>query len=232
MPMYDYMCEVCGRPGREWRAEGHPPRFCSREHRTIGMRGVPTKRNKYVITPEMHAEIEKVYKQDTGNGQVAALARSVGLPRWKVTRYAMRQGWIAKSREGYPEWTETEEAQLQKLSRYTPAVIQRKMKEKGYHRTEAAIVLKMKRLNMRQNLEGHSARDVARCLGVDDHFVTRAVKAGRLRATRRGTARNGRQGGDQYWIRDEAVREYILNHLWEIDLRKVDKYWFVDLITN
>uniref|UniRef100_A0A6H2A099 Putative DNA binding, helix-turn-helix domain containing protein n=1 Tax=viral metagenome TaxID=1070528 RepID=A0A6H2A099_9ZZZZ len=218
-------------PGRAWRSNGHPPRFCSMACRKIGMVGQPCKRARYVITPEMHERIEKVYKRDTGNGQVAALAKALGLPRWKVTRYAISQGWIAKQKKE-PYWTEEETDLLQKLARYSPRVIRHKMIYRGYIRTETAIVLKMKRMSMRQNLEGHSARDVARCLGVDDHFVTRAIKAGHLKATRRGLARTDRQGGDHWYIRDKAIKDYILSCLHEIDIRKVNKYWFVDMVSN
>ena len=230
MPTYEYICEVCGRPGKAWRPEGHPPRFCSKAHMNEGMIGQVRKPVKYIITPEMHAQIEAVYKRDSGNGQVAALAKALRLPRWKISRYAITQGWIAKQKAKGPTWTAAETEQLQKLARYSIPGIRRKMAEKGYKRSETAIVLKLKRMNMRQNLSGHSARDVAKCLGVDDHFITRAIKAGRLRATRRGTARNDRQGGDHWWILDQNIKDYILKHLWEIDIRKVDKYGFVDVI--
>ncbi|MBW2342520.1 MAG: hypothetical protein JRF53_00645 [Deltaproteobacteria bacterium] len=73
------------------------------------------------------------------------------------------------------------------------------MKERGYIRSETAIVLKLRRMKMHQNLAGHSAR-------------------------------NERQGGDHWWILDQNIKEYVLKHLYEIDIRKVDKYWFVDMI--
>ena len=231
MPMYDYECEVCGRPGREWRAEGRPPRFCSKDHMTEGMVGQARKPVKYKITPEIRARIEKVYKTDTGNGQVAALAKALGFPRWKVTRYAVEHGLTAKQQQ-QPDWSEAETELLQKLARYSPGRIRIKMKARGYTRSVNGIVLKMRRMKMRQNIKGHSARDVARCLGVHDHFVTRAIKAGRLSATKRGTARTERQGGDHWYILAQNLRQYILNHLHEIDIRKVDKYWFVDLLAN
>lgn len=229
MPMYNYICKICGRPGRTWRKEGHAPWFCSNACRIEGMRGVPCKKNKWVITPEMHRRIEQVYKTNTGNNEVNELAERLGLPRWKVTRYAMSHGWIAKQK-GSSSWTIPELEVLQKLARYTPVVIQHRMSEKGYQRSINSIVLKLKRMKMRQNINGHSSLDVAQCLGVDAHFVTRAIKLGKLRATRRGTARTERQGGDHWYILDQNLRKYVFEYLDEIDIRKVDKYWFVDLI--
>ncbi|MBW2342521.1 MAG: hypothetical protein JRF53_00650 [Deltaproteobacteria bacterium] len=55
---------------------------------TEGMIGQPRKPVKYIITREMHTRIETVYKRDSGNGQVATLAKALHLPRWKITRYA------------------------------------------------------------------------------------------------------------------------------------------------
>lgn len=230
MPTYDYICEVCGRPGRGWRSEEQgPPRFCGNDCKNIGMIGQTLKHPKYTITPEIHERIRKVYRNNTGNGEVAALARELGFPRWKVSRHAREQGWVPVQRKE-PMWTEAETAQLQRLTRYSPDVIQRKMAERGYRRSVNAIVNKIRRLNMRKNISGHSSRDVAQCLGIDDHAVTRAIALGKLKATRRGTARTDRQGGDMWYILDQNIRKYVLEYLSEIDIRKVDKWWFVDLI--
>jgi hypothetical protein len=229
MPTFEFICEVCGRFKKTWRKDD-PPRFCSNACKIEGARGESHK-TKWKITDEMHARIEKVYKTDSGNGQVAALAKALKLPRWKITRYAQGNGWVPRGKKS-PPWTEEEELCLQRLARYSPGVIQRKMKERGYDRTINAIVLKLNRTSARQNIEGHSSRDVARCLGVDDHFVARAIRTGKLRATRRGTDRSERQGGDQWYILNGAIREYIVENINEIDIRKVDKHWFVDLLAG
>ena len=83
-----------------------------------------------------------------------------------------------------------------------------------------------------KNLDGMSAHDLAYCLGVDEHFITRAIKGSRLKAEPRGTARTEAQGGDSYYIQRKDIRTYVTNWLNEIDIRKVDKYWFVDLLTS
>ena len=53
-----------------------------------------------------------------------------------------------------------------------------------------------------------------------------------LKAKRRGTARTERQNGDIYLIHERDVRCFILEHPMDIDLRRVDQLWFLDLITN
>ena len=53
-----------------------------------------------------------------------------------------------------------------------------------------------------------------------------------LKASRRGTARTESQGGDTYWITHAAVREFVLTHPDEVDLRKVEKWWFLDFVSD
>src|ERR1035438_3220876 len=73
---------------------------------------------------------------------------------------------------------------------------------------------------------------LAQALGIDPHAVTRWIKSGHLKAKFRGTARGPQQNGDSYLIQEKDVRRFILENPTEIDLRKVDQLWFLDLITN
>lgn len=186
---------------------------------------------RFPITPKIHDAIVKVYLTDTGNGQVAALARRIGYPRWKITRHAIQIGLIAKQKKE-PDWSKQELHILEVNAHRSPETIQKKLKAAGFIRSIFGILLKRKRMRMPQNLEGMSATSLAYCLGVDSHFVTRAIHAGRLKAEPRGTNRTEVQGGDIYFIRDKDIKAYILNWLNEIDIRKVEKYWFVHLLAS
>ena len=228
--MFDFYCEVCGFPRRVWRPADSPPRFCCNACRAISMAGQKFK-EKYPVSEEAHEAIKRVYHQKPVSNQVNDLAKRLKLPRWKVTKHAVAQGWIAKQRKE-PDWTEKETAALQNFARYTPHVAARKMRELGYNRTVTACVIKKKRMCMAQNLKGQSANAVSQCLGEDVHFVTKAIKRGDLVAKHRGTARTDRQGGDMYYIRDKDLRRFIIENVALIDLRKVDKYWFVDLLAG
>ncbi len=192
---------------------------------------ISTKPVKYPITPEAHIKIKNTYKTNTGSNQVNILADQLQLPRWKVSRYAIRQGWIAKQKKA-PNWTDPEKKILERNAHLTPERIQLRLKMAGYRRSTTGIVLKRKRMRLLMNLRGYTARSLAECLGVDVHFVTRAIRHGKLKAKKRGTRRTAVQGGDMWWIMPGAIREYILDCLYEIDIRKVDKYWFVDLMVN
>ena len=185
----------------------------------------------FPITPEIHDAIVRVYRRDTGNGQVAALALRLGYPRWKITRYAIHAGLIAKQKKE-PNWSEREIHILELNAHRCPEIIQRKLKVAGFIRSVTGIVLKRKRERFLANLDGMTSRQVALGMGVDEHFVTRAIHAGRLKAKRRGTLRTEKQGGDIWYIKEKDIRDYILNWLNEIDIRKVNKYWFCDLLAN
>ncbi len=232
MPMFNFVCEKCGMPDRRWAYHDSPPRFCSAACRVEGLRGQAKTPRKYTVSPEAHEAIKRLYQQaPEERGAVANLAKRLRLPRWKVSRYAISQGWIAVEKKG-PVWSQEETEALQRLARYCPEVVSRKMKEKGYNRSSTACVLKMRRMKMNQNLKGQSSRSLAECFGVDDHWVTNRIKRGALKAKKRGTARTEAQGGDMWYIKDKDIREFILENVHEIDLRKVDKYWYTDIVAG
>jgi hypothetical protein len=62
---------------------------------------------------------------------------------------------------------------------------------------------------------------------VDIHWVTKRIKDGKLKASRRHT---DREKGDYSLISDRAVVQFICENPYEVDLRKVDRLWFMDLM--
>ena len=191
----------------------------------------PAYRRKYHFTLAMDEEIRRAYHffLDYNNRRaIGACARKLQMPRWAINRRAALLG-LARIKE--PAWTVDETAILERWGHLTDAVIQRKLKSAGFHRSVNAIHLKVKRLHIRQNLDGYSANALALAFGVDGHKITYWINRHMLKATRRGTARTESQGGDTYWITHNAVREFVLKHPDEVDLRKVEKWWFLDLVS-
>lgn len=230
MPTFDFKCEICGKVGREWRPE-NPPRFCSDACKNIGMVG-SRKNHKWVIDAQGHNLIREAYRRPTGNGEIKNLAKKLGVPRWKVTRYAQHHLWTKRTKK-MPEWTESEIKILKSNARHSPEEIQRALKKAGYARTVVGILLKRKRLRMtNQSLDGYSASSLAMCLGEDNHFITQAIKTDELPATRRVQNRTKQQGGNAFWIKPKDARKWILDNVNRIDLTKVDKYWFVDIVSG
>jgi len=232
MPVYEFNCEVCGAFGSVWRGKDNPPRFCSKICKNKGLTGENNgggRHLKYTITPEMHADIERVYQEITGRGEIKALTQKLGIPRQAITKYAGKQGWIKKHRKG-TDWTEQELKILEKNAHLSLETIRGKLKREGFERSVTGIAAKRRRERLPANLGGQSACSLAYCFGVDTKTITRWIKAGKLKARKRGTNRTASQGGDIWYIKDLHVKRFIVEYLPEVDFRKIDKFWLVNLL--
>lgn len=189
-------------------------------------------KTKYRFTEEMDAQIRRVYCDGSaGRGQVRDLARRLGIPRWKVSRRAQQIGAYQPCVKE-PEWSEKELKMLEHRAHLTPERIRLALRKAGFNRSTGAILIKRKRMRLLQNLKGYSARSLAECFGIDVKTVTRWIEKGWLKAEKRGTARTEAQGGDMWFIREKDLRPFVLDNVGVIDLRKVDKYWFVDIVAH
>jgi hypothetical protein len=190
------------------------------------------RRRKYVFTNQIDQLIREVYLNHrdakTGFG-IRPLAKKVGMPHWTLKKRARELG-LARTKE--LPWSETELALLARYAWMSDERIRLKLKAAGYARTVTGIHLKLKRMKFKDDGSFYSAYSLAQALGIDPHAVTRWIKSGNLKASFRGTARTRQQNGDSYLIQEKDVRRFILEHPTDIDLRKVDQIWFLDLITN
>ncbi len=189
-------------------------------------------RRKYTFTDQIDQLIRELYlnrpDSKTRPG-IRALAKKVAIPHWALKKRARELG-LARTKE--LPWSEPE---LQILARYAWMSDERlslKLKSVGYTRSATAIRVKLKRMSFKKGGDFYSANSLAQALGIDPHAVTRWINAGQLKATSRGTARGARQNGDIYLIREKDVRRFVLEHPSDIDLRKVDQLWFLDMLTN
>jgi hypothetical protein len=189
-------------------------------------------RRKHFFTDQIDQLIREIYLNHrhakTGFG-IRPLAKKVGLPHWALKKRARELG-LARTKE--LPWSETELAILSRYAWMSDERIRLKLKAAGYARTVTAIHLKLKRMKFKQDGNFYSAYSLAQALGIDPHAVTRWIKSGHLKAKFRGTARGPQQNGDSYLIQEKDVRRFILQHPTDIDLRKVDQLWFLDVITN
>jgi len=239
MPYHEVHCP-CGTTKMIYRAPGKPaPKYCSMACRKRFHRG-NYHLIKYRFTPEMDEVIRTVYaervlmgwKKDWYRGPVKKLAEKFGMPRWRVSSRA-RELEVMPVQKKEPVWSETEIWMLTQCAHRSPPVIQKYLKRAGYQRSEQGIRLKRKRLHLsRATMNGYTSRSLAGLFGVDDHGIMRWIKKGWLKAERRGTARTPQQGGDEWFIRPEWVRDFIIANVAVIDFRKVDKYWLVEVLSN
>lgn len=98
-------------------------------------------------------------------------------------------------------------------------------------RPESSVVNKLRRLGTpRRVRDGYTMRELELYLGEDHHKITKWIQGGWLQDRLRGTRPRGRRGNDIHRIREEDVVEFIRNHPQEINLGKVDRVWFLDLV--
>jgi len=185
--------------------------------------------SKYTFTPEIDKEIHYTYSINIDSKpRVINLARKYRVPRWAIYQRALKIGAVTSSHQKKP-WVEQEIRILKKYARYDPQTIMKRLAKAGFQRSMASIVLKRKRMRLLSNLEGMSACLCAEFLGVDLHWVLNHINTGSLKAE---VIRRDRENKANYFIREEDLRKFIIINPDLIDLRKVEKYYFIELVAN
>jgi len=156
-------------------------------------------------------------------GRARDIARVLGVTKRVVNRKASDMG-LARVKER--PWSPVDLAYLAR--HYHRVRVQTIAKRLG--RSKIAIELKAKRQRYRKLGEGYTANSLAMALGVDSHWVTRRIKERKLTASYRNTNRTAAQGNDAYLITEESVVAFVTEHTHELDLRRIDPLWFLDLI--
>ena len=189
-------------------------------------------RHKYIFTDQIDQLIREIYLSHPGARKqpgIRMLGRKVAIPHWALRKRARELG-LARIKER--PWSEPELTILERYAWMSDERIRLKLKAAGYSRSATGIHLKLRRMQFKHDPSFYSAHGLAQALGIDSHAVTRWIKCGHLKAKLRGTKRTERQGGDIYLIREKDVRRFILEHPTEIDLRKTDGLWLLDVITD
>lgn len=190
------------------------------------------RKKRWTSSDQIDAVIRRVYQRTPGKGDINDLAFAVGRPRWWVSKRAAKLG-LVPPRFKEPAWTDVEREIVQRNFHRSPKIIRGMLKRAGYERTETAIVVMGKRLGATRDDPLHlTATGLASLMGVDAKTVTGWIARGLLNANRRGTGRTSAQGGDQHWIRVRDVRAFIIDNAAAVDIRKVDKFWFIDLVAH
>jgi len=190
------------------------------------------RRRKYIFNDQADQLLREAYlgtPNAKAKSRIYLLAKRLGMPHWALKKRARELG-LARTKE--LPWSEQELAILARYAWMSDERIRLKLKAAGYARTVTGIHLKLKRMKFKHDGSFYSAYSLAQALGIDPHAVTRWIKSGHLKAKFRGTARGPQQNGDSYLIQEKDIRRFIHEHPTDIDLRKVDQLWFLDLLTN
>lgn len=164
-------------------------------------------------------------RYDGRSETITELADRLGVPRYVIKKWGRQLG-LARQHE--PRWSESDISYLEtSLHRYSIATI-------AHHlgRTQTAVKLKAKRLGIRKTGEGYTMRALCQGLGCDHHKVERWIRMGWIKGIRRQSERTVQQGGDLWCFSDAAIRRLIKEHPGEIDQRRVDWLWLIDILTS
>lgn len=188
-------------------------------------------KRKYSPSPTIDACIADAYRrQRQGDRRAVKLTSAkLGWPPHAVSKRASELGLVRIKERA---WSPDEERIIFRFGHLPYSGIQRKLSQAGFARSRAAIAVKATRLRIKSNLEGYSATSLAAAFGVDSHKVLGWMGHGLLEGSRRGTRRRPEQGGDTWWIPRDQVKRFIMRCPEEIDLARVEKFWFLDLITD
>lgn len=183
--------------------------------------GRPKGGKKYFLTDQQRRMILNEYIGTQEN--ITDLMYRLGAPRWRVVRWAQELGLCRRGVKA-PYWTEEEERYLEShLHRQKIGII-----AKHLGRTETAVKLKAKRLGVNKKGEGYTARGLGLGLGCDSHKIIKWVEKGWLKAARRGT-----DCVFDYWLfLDQDIRDFLIAHPLEIDQRRMDWLWVIDILSN
>jgi hypothetical protein len=129
-------------------------------------------------------------------------------------------------------WSDAEDQLLERYAWMCPEAIARQFRKACYQRTAAAIHQRRKRMHLLKNGDFFSAAKLADAMGCDSHKVVRWIRSGLLKAGMKGSVRKEVQGGDAYVITRKDVADFLRRCPYEYDLARVEKIWFLDLVTD
>lgn len=180
-------------------------------------------RQKYVLTDQGRKLLLATY--DGKSATIDDLARRLVVPRWTVKHWA---GQLGLARQKEPRWTQEELDYLERT------ITRKSVKEIARHlgRTQVAVKLKAKRMDFRKTHEGYTMCGLCLGLGCDHHKVEFWLQKGWLRGSRRHTERKEQQRGDIWFFSDTSIRKLIKEHPNEIDPRRADWLWLVDVLVG
>jgi len=154
-------------------------------------------------------------------------------PRWYVKRKAQEMG-LARCFK-MPNWSEKEVEYLhENFPKKGFVAIQNGLKQinGGSIRSVTAIILKKRRLGINKRSDGFTMRMVEDLLGADHHKIEKWIRFGWLQDGRKGTERIKVQGGDMHHFESKNLRDFVINHPFEIDVRRVEPFYFIQLLSG
>lgn len=166
------------------------------------------------------ALIKEAYASGS-RGAVTELAITLGVERWRISKRAGELG-VASVRLKDTEWAPGELRVLEEFGEQGAAAVHRELRKRGHERSVGSVATMVAQwIATRERDDCWSARAVAEGMGVDPHTVLRWITQGGLKA---------KQVGAQWEISRKAMKQWVVTHANAVDLKRVDKYWFIDML--
>lgn len=167
--------------------------------------------------------IRATYTSNPNFTTIDEFAKSIGKPRWWVSRRAGELG-LARPRLASAPWTKAETDIVDRLGDAGIAGIAAGLKAVGFSRSLGAVAMEMKKQMLsRTPRNAWSARTLAEFMGVNSKTVARWIDAEGLPAEREGNA---------WRVQRVAFKAWLACHRTRFDLRKVDQEWFLALLLD
>lgn len=162
-------------------------------------------------------------RYDGKSDTITELAKRLAVPRDAVQYWAREMGL---TRQRGPRWTPEDEDYLRRnLHRSSLGAIAKKL-----GRTQTAVKLKAKRLGVNKcGQEGYTMRGLCMGLGCSHHTVLKWLEKGWIKGRHRHTERANH---DVWCFSDDAIRKFVKQHPQEVDPRRADWLWLVDILTG
>lgn len=183
-------------------------------------------------TDASDALVELIWRTPTLKGRREAMAKHMGaLYHLGITRSmgykrALAQGWLQPLRTRGKPWSVLELAILEASAHCSPSTVRARLRAKGFQRSETAVLKqRLARLGSAYDARWasgqYSAGQAGLLLGCNSALIVSYIGRGMLKA-----ARDGR-----HWIiTADALRAFIRAFPAYVNLDKVDKYAFLDLV--
>jgi hypothetical protein len=190
----------------------------------------------YIPTAQIDEIIRENFSNKHARGvntRTVSAINALGGIRWSesaVSRRALELGLSHPAHDA--EWTmQEDEVVLQSLRNCrTIRSIQRKLNTLFPNRrhTESAIVTRMSYLQARKDADSYNQGELASLLGVSTVLVARWTGLRHLNGKRALTG-----NADSIWYyKKPDVRKFVLAHPDYVDLSRVNKTWFIDLLSG
>ena len=193
--------------------------------------------NKRKWTEKEDAMIEKwwpiIIRREMAGKTSCWLAKEMLVARSSLINRAKELG-LTHLRKKEPDWSEEELKILEDNFDLTKYEIKRKLKKRGYHRTESAIKTRIAKLypgGIRESVTAYSANRLSKCMGVSVEVVIKWIRKEWLKATPRGGLIDDHGSPKDRWIiRPKHIREFLIDNAALINPRSIDFIWLMDLM--